>query len=170
MNRIQMTATIWIAALLSLVVIPAQSVIGSAVAQSPPELTPNQQEIAQRVEGMLMAPCCFANTVAEHRSPMSDKMREEICALAAGGATEVEILDAFVDKYGERILAAPKPQGFNVFAYILPWAVLVAGLVAIGLILRRRQPPIVKPPAAPLETTTDSAKARFESELARFDH
>jgi cytochrome c-type biogenesis protein CcmH/NrfF len=169
MNRIHMAEILFAAVLLFPVAMPAQVLIGAAVAQSPAVLTPQQEEIAQHVDGMLMAPCCFANTVAEHRSPLSDKMREEVRALVASGATEKEILESFVDKYGERILAAPKQQGFNLFAYVLPWVALAAGLVAIGFILRRQRPSTVQPSAALPGPTTDQIKARFEAELARFD-
>jgi cytochrome c-type biogenesis protein CcmH len=140
----------------------------AAVAQSPP-LTPEQEAMARRLEGMLIAPCCFVNTVAEHRSPLSDKVREEVRALVASGATETEILDAFVAKYGERILAAPKPQGFNLFAYVMPVVALAAGLVVIVFWLRRHRPQGVDPSVAPPETAANALRARVEDELAHFD-
>ncbi len=141
-----------------------------AGAQSPTLLTPKQEEIAYHVEGMLMAPCCFANTVAEHRSPISDQIREEVRGLAAKGATETEILDLFVDKYGERILAAPRPQGFNLAAYFMPVVALAAGLFAIGFILRRLRRSIVEPSIGPPNgANAKQLKARFEDELAQFD-
>ena len=143
-------------------------VMAYAVAQSPP-LTPEQVVIAQRLVGMLIAPCCFTNTVAEHRSPLSDQVREEVRALVAGGATETEILDAFVAKYGERILAAPEPQGFNLFAYVMPVVALAVGAVVIAFTLHRHRPQPVEPTAAPPETTSDALRARMEAELTRFD-
>ena len=36
------------------------------------------------------------------------------------GKTAQEILDAFVAKYGEKALMAPKPEGFNLAGYLLP--------------------------------------------------
>ena len=140
----------------------------AVVAQSPP-LTPEQEAMVRRLEGMLIAPCCFANTVAEHRSPLSDQVREEVRALVAGGATETEILDTFVAKYGERILAAPKPQGFNLLAYILPAVALAAGLLLIAFTLHRHRPRPVEPSAVPPETASDALRARMEAELAHFD-
>lgn len=141
----------------------------AAVAQPPSQLTPKQEEIAQRLEGMLMAPCCFANTVAEHRSPLSDQIRQEVRGLVASGATETEVLDLFVDKYGERILAAPKPQGFNLIAYTLPGLGLAVGLTAIGFVLRRRRSIVEPSVGLPEGTNADHIKARFEDELAHFD-
>ncbi len=141
----------------------------AGVAQPPPRLTPEQEAITQRLEGMLIAPCCFVNTVAEHRSPLSDRVREEVRAMVASGATETEILDSFVAKYGERILAAPKPQGFNWLAYVLPIVALAAGLVVVAFTLHRRQPRPVEPSAVSPETASNALWARFETELTHFD-
>ena len=125
--------------------------------------------MARRLEGMLIAPCCFVNTVAEHRSPLSDKVREEVRTLVASGATETEILDAFVAKYGERILAAPKPQGFNLLAWVLPAVVFAVGLVVVAFTLYRRRPRPPEPSVTRPEPPPEALKARFEAELSRFD-
>jgi cytochrome c-type biogenesis protein CcmH len=142
-------------------------VSGAAPAQAPPRLTPEQKAIARRLDGMFMAPCCFANTLAEHHSPVAEELRQEIRIMLAGGATETQIADAFVAKYGERILAAPRAQGFNLLAYVLPAAVIVAGLVVIAVVMRRRGPR--GPSAVSPSEIPDQIKARFEAELARFD-
>jgi len=118
-----------------------------ALAQSPPPLTAEQDAVIRRVEGMLIAPCCFTNTVAEHRSPISDEVRQEVRAMVARGATETEILDAFVAKYGERILAVPNPQGFNLLAYILPVVALAVGLIVVAGWVRRHRSPRNQPSA-----------------------
>jgi cytochrome c-type biogenesis protein CcmH len=141
--------------------------VGAAPAQAPPHLTPEQEALARRLEGMLIAPCCFVSTVAEHRSPLSDKVREEVRAMVAGGATETEVLDAFVAKYGERILAAPTAQGFNLFAYVLPVVFIVAGLIVIVVVMRRHGPQA--PSAQPPSEIPDRIKDRFSAELAHFD-
>lgn len=61
-------------------------VSGSAtVAQLLPPLTPEQEAIAQRLDGMFIAPCCFVNTLAEHRSPVAEQLRQELRTLLAGG-------------------------------------------------------------------------------------
>jgi len=142
-------------------------VVYTALAQPPPHLTAQQEVVARRLEGMLIAPCCFVNTVAEHRSPISDEIRDQIRAAVASGKTETEILDAFVATYGERILAAPKPQGFNLLAYVLPAVAIAVGLLIIAVVMRRHGPQA--PKAGPPSEIPDQVKARFEAELAHFD-
>ncbi len=155
---------------LGLAFIGVLSVLASptAVAQtSSPHLTPEQEAIARRLDQTFIAPCCFTNTLAEHRSPVAEELRQEIRAILAGGATETQVVDAFVAKYGERILAAPKPQGFNLLAYVLPAVAVAVGLLIFAVFMRRRGP---HPPNATAPSKIpDQVKARFEAELAHFD-
>ena len=54
-------------------------------------------------------------------------------------ANKKEILDAFVAEYGEKALMAPKPEGFNLWGYLLPGSViLLAGAGLFAFISRRR--------------------------------
>lgn len=139
----------------------------TALAQPPPHLTAEQEAIARRLDQTFIAPCCFANTLAEHRSPVAEELRQELRTMLAGGATETQVVDAFVAKYGERILAAPKPQGFNLLAYTLPAVAVAVGLLIIAVVMRRHGPQA--PNAGPPSDIPDQVKARFEAELAHFD-
>ena len=67
---------------------------------------------------------------------VSPAMHADIKALVDGGYTAQEILDSFVDTYGERALMAPRPRGFNLLGYVAPFVALAAGAVAVGAVLR----------------------------------
>ena len=68
----------------------------------------------------------------------SPALHKEIVALYTGGKREEGIVTAFVAKYGESILLAPKPVGFNLLGYLVPGAlVLMAGTI-LGVVLLRR--------------------------------
>lgn len=54
---------------------------GSAAEAQAPPLTPGQAAIARRLDRMLIAPCCFANTLAKHHSPVADQLRQELRTL-----------------------------------------------------------------------------------------
>jgi len=111
-----------------------------ALATSSPRLTAEQDATARRVEEQLMAPCCFGSTVATHHSPAADAIREHVRWLVAQGATEQQILDEYLERYGERILAQPLARGFNLLAYWMPVAALLCGtgIVVLWLLRRRR--------------------------------
>jgi len=89
------------------------------------------EDQAREIEGMLMAPCCGATTLATHDSPAAYRMRVEIRQMLTAGRSRQEILDLYVERYGEAILAAPPARGFNLVAYLAPGA----GLLVLGVIL-----------------------------------
>ncbi len=70
---------------------------------------------------------------------VSPAMHRDAMALVAGGYSAQEILDAFVDTYGEKALMAPKREGFNLAGYIVPFVALGGGAVALVAVLRRMQ-------------------------------
>lgn len=83
--------------------------------------------------------------------------------MVAAGMSREAILDHFVALYGERVLAAPRPEGFNRLAYILPWAALGVGGGILFLLLRKLRAPA---PDAPPETAADARyRAVIEKEL-----
>ncbi len=82
---------------------------------------------AREIEDNLIAPCCWSQPVSQHYSEAAEKIRQEVRRMVASGKTRDEIMDHFVAQYGEKILATPRPKGFNVLAYILPWGSLLLG-------------------------------------------
>jgi cytochrome c-type biogenesis protein CcmH len=66
-------------------------------------------------------------------------MHRDLMSLVEGGYSAQEILDAFVATYGERALMAPKREGFNWAGYLVPFAAIGAGAVAVAAVLRGMQ-------------------------------
>lgn len=93
----------------------------------------------------------------------------------ADGASEEQILDHFVAKHGERILAAPKARGFNLLAYVMPVFGLMLGGTLIFVLLRRAlgtgeaQLPQARQKKVSGEEFDESLRILFEKELARLD-
>jgi len=96
----------------------------SAATQS---LTASQAALVRDIENNLIAPCCWIQPISEHPSEISDIMRMEVREMVAEGKSRDEILDYYVARYGERILAAPRARGINVLAYAAPFAALILG-------------------------------------------
>jgi len=67
----------------------------------------------------------------------SDKMRGELRDDIASNMGDKEILNAFSSKYGVTVLAAPTTHGFNLVAWIAPFAVLLAATFGVVLLVRR---------------------------------
>src|SRR5260370_34621913 len=83
--------------------------------------------------------------------PDSDGMRNELMAAVSRGDSESLVQQAFVQKYGPTVLAAPTTTGFNRTAWIMPFVVLLAGIGLLVYIVRawKNRPP----PAIPHELT-----------------
>ena len=64
-------------------------------------------------------------------------LKQEVATFVSQGLARDEILVRFRDKYGEKILAAPTTEGFNLTAWVLPFVVLAFGLGLVGLTVRR---------------------------------
>jgi cytochrome c-type biogenesis protein CcmH len=129
------------------------------------------EERAREIDGKLMAPCCWSGPVSQHDSQAAREIRQQTREMLAAGKSEQEILDYYVSLYGERILASPRPRGFNLLVWILPWLLLVAGIAFLTLLLRhwmRRKPAMTEAGSAggPLD---ESLQLRIDQELKDFE-
>jgi cytochrome c-type biogenesis protein CcmH/NrfF len=68
--------------------------------------------------------------------PDSDGMRNELMAAVSRGDSDSLVQQAFVQKYGPTVLAAPTNTGFNRTAWIVPFIALFAGLLAVIAVVR----------------------------------
>jgi len=81
--------------------------LGWAHAAEAQALTPAQIESYRRLTNQLIAPCCWREPIAIHRSTEAQQMSEEIAGLLADGRSEEQIREMYISRYGARILADP---------------------------------------------------------------
>lgn len=122
----------------------------------------------------LMCQCGCTMVLTSCDCGTAEQMRGEIRDLLGQGKTKADILNYYVGKYGEKVLAAPVAQGFNLSAYITPFAAILFGGAAMGLIVR--QWVIRTRTAAPAPTPVTVATAspndlrlRLEQELQAYE-
>jgi len=89
------------------------------------------------VAAQLRCPVCQGLSIQDSPSGLAQSMRAVVREQLAQGRTPDDVKAYFVSKYGEWILLAPKARGFNLVAYLVPVVVVVAGVVVIGLAVRR---------------------------------
>ena len=68
--------------------------------------------------------------------PASPVQLAELRTAMDGGMADQQILDSFTAKYGMTVLAAPPAKGFNLVAWIAPFAVFLAALLGTILLVR----------------------------------
>jgi cytochrome c-type biogenesis protein CcmH len=73
--------------------------------------------------------------------PVSPSMHVDVMGLVGGGYDVQEILAAFRNAYGERVLMAPAREGFNWVGYIAPFAALGTGAVVVFTLLKHWSQP-----------------------------
>ena len=67
----------------------------------------------------------------------ADNLAQEAEKYIQQGMSKADILAAFTKKYGEHILAAPTKKGFNLTAWLLPFAAILLAGFAIVMLLKR---------------------------------
>ena len=117
----------------------ARSVRRPAKPAGRPQLTDRERD--DKVERQVRCQCgctldVYTCRTTDFACQVSPAMHADIKSLVEGGYTAEEILDSFVDTYGERALMAPRPQGFNLVGYLAPFVALGAGAIAVGVVLR----------------------------------
>jgi cytochrome c-type biogenesis protein CcmH len=63
-------------------------------------------------------------------------IKDEIVTKLNQGQTKEEIIAFFVNQYGEKILSSPTKRGFNLTAWILPFAAVAAGIAVVCILLK----------------------------------
>jgi cytochrome c-type biogenesis protein CcmH/NrfF len=93
-------------------------------------------------------------------------LRTEIQEHLKGGKSQKEIVEAFVAKYGKVILAAPTTQGFDLAAWLTPFAALSLGLIVVYFVIKtwtRRKPALAG--NASTRVIPDAYRDKMEKEL-----
>ena len=67
---------------------------------------------------------------------MTAQMRVTVRERLAEGWSEEEIRQYFVDRYGERVLASPPKEGFNLIAWAIPPAIFVVSMLVLVWVVR----------------------------------
>jgi len=99
-------------------------------------LSPDQQKRAEKLENSLLAPCCWAEPIAAHRSEVALAMKAEIVKLISEGRSDREIIDMYKSRYGERILVEPEGSQWWIMNAV-PVGVTVLGFLVVALVIRR---------------------------------
>jgi len=124
----------------------------------------------QQVTRQIMCQCGCNMTVSACEQTMTcdiaARMKREALGLLESGSDVGAVLASFSHDYGEQVLAAPTKSGFNLTAWITPFAALGTGLVVIAAALlrwRHREASVLATAIAPDAVYL----ARVEDEVAR---
>ena len=135
-------------------------------------LTPLEQDAVER---MLSCPCPCTLDVFTCRTSMpcgfSPRLHADVVQLARGGYSADEILAAFEQAYGEKILMEPHKRGFNWVGWIAPFAAVGGGAVVASAFIRQwgRRAAEHQPVPATAIDASDDELARLEAAVRTDD-
>jgi len=100
-------------------------------------------ETVKAIERRLKCTCgcnldIFTCRTTDFTCGVSPELHKEVVALLEAGNTPDQVVAAFVAKYGEEVLMAPKPEGFNLAGYLVPGLVVLAAGGLLAAVLTRR--------------------------------
>ena len=90
----------------------------------------------EALEQQFLAPCCWAEPIAHHRSEVALQMKAEIARWVSDGRSDREIIEAYKSRYGARILVEPEGAR-RWWLNVVPWVAAVLGLFFTVLFLLR---------------------------------
>jgi cytochrome c-type biogenesis protein CcmH len=92
----------------------------------------------QQVEERLMCYCgCADLTVRVCTCGTADAIRREIDARLENGETPDQVVAAYVSRHGAQIRSAPSKAGFELLAWITPFAAILLAGSALVIVVRR---------------------------------
>jgi cytochrome c-type biogenesis protein CcmH len=127
------------------------------------ETHPTQGEL----EGEVICPTCHT-TLDQSSAPIALRMKAFIARRIAAGDTRSQIEDKLIATFGPSVVARPATHGFDLIAWLLPLAGVLAGAIVLGVAAWRWSRGRTPPPSggAPLDPELER---RVDEELARFE-
>ncbi len=99
----------------------------------------SEKDLYIQLEKEIMCPVCDGQTLDQSQSLIAEDMKNTIKEKVSQGYNKEEIKNYFVARYGESVIAYPKVEGFNIFAYLIPIVGLMFSLLIFGFYIRKQK-------------------------------
>jgi len=142
--------------------------VAAALGVTGPAFASEQHPTLSELEPELMCLVCH-EPLDQSTSPFADRERALIRRYIAEGDTKSEIKNKLVAQFGVQILAAPPDKGFDILAWWLPIAGVLAGGLALGYLAWRWSRGRRGTPDEPVTRVDPELEQRLDEELARFE-
>jgi cytochrome c-type biogenesis protein CcmH len=131
----------------------------------------DNDEAVKLIEQKLKCTCgcnldIFTCRTTDFTCATSPRLHKQVLGLYQGGFSEDQIIQQFVDQYGEQMLMAPRPEGFNIAGYVVPGIAILAAATVLTLVLTRRRRMVEvaaaergPAPVAPVDATREELDA-----------
>ena len=86
----------------------------------------------------LRCPKCQNQNIADSNAPIAADLRKQLHAQLHAGASDAEIVDYMVSRYGEFVLYRPRMNAVTAVLWLAPAVLLVLAILFVVLSVRRR--------------------------------
>jgi cytochrome c-type biogenesis protein CcmH len=149
---------------------------GAVNAQGDGEDTPLTREVTDdevnAVSSKLYCPVCENIPLDVCGTAACDRWREQVRTLLEDGATEDDVIDYFVEQFGDRVVGTPKNPTLNFLSWAVPALAVVLGLGTVAVVIVRWRSANGSIPSRDRDADDDTApvedddyRARLEREL-----
>lgn len=124
----------------------AQPAVASqpAVVVPAPGVDPALDARAKKLSSRLRCPVCQGESIQDSPAELALQMRAVVREQIVVGRSDEQVLEYFVQKYGQWILLEPRAEGINLIVYWVPIVFLLIGAAGLWVIVRRWTKP--RPP------------------------
>jgi cytochrome c-type biogenesis protein CcmH len=112
-------------------------VAGIAAAQADPALEKRVTGLAHELRCLV----CQNQTLAESNAPLAVDLRNQIREQLQRGASEQDVIDFMVARYGDFVLYRPPFKATTIALWVGPFLLLALGIVVLVRRLTRRRTP-----------------------------
>ncbi|KXS52002.1 MAG: cytochrome c-type bioproteinis protein CcmH [Marinobacter sp. T13-3] len=99
-----------------------------------------EEQRYQNLIAELRCPKCQNNNIADSNSAISQDMRDEVYRMMKNGASNEEIVDALVSRFGEFVQYKPPVDRRTILLWAFPAIAVIGGfLMVVGVVMRSRR-------------------------------
>ena len=123
----------------------------------------------QEVAEQLKCPVCQGESVADSPALLAGQMRQVIREQLQSGKSEQQVVQYFVNRYGDQIAWSPPWQGFALLAWLVPIVLLLGGAILLLVVWRDWRTGIIDKEQVVADLAEKKALAALgEGELERY--
>jgi cytochrome c-type biogenesis protein CcmH len=128
----------WLAALFFALPLLALPLPGAAKEAAPAAADPVLEARLLRIAAELRCLVCQNQTIADSHADLAQDLRRQVREMLVRGDSDQQILDYMTARYGDFVLYRPPVKSTTALLWYGPAVLLLGGLVALVLVLRRR--------------------------------
>ncbi len=107
--------------------------------------TPEEEQRYKHLIAELRCLVCQNQNLADSNADLARDLREQVYEMIQNGASDQDIVDYMVNRYGDFVLYRPPFKSTTAALWIGPFVILAVGVLVVAVYVRRRrrEPPVV---------------------------